>query len=171
MELKKNPFPSPYRLKADEDVIFVGGKLDNVILKAAYYQGIFPWPMEGFPLLWHCPNPRGILDFDDIHIPRSLKKTLNKNPYTLTMNHAFPAVITACAKIPRTDQSGTWITPTLHAAYIRFHEAGYAHSVECWHDNALVGGLYGVYLSGIFSCESMFYMKSNASKLCFLFLV
>lgn len=163
-------FPNPRILPEDSDgLIYIGGNLDVETLLRAYRSGIFPWPLDSqYPLFWFCPEPRGVLDFDRLHVPRSLAKLRKKNIYRFTFNQAFSRVIQACASQPRPGQEGTWIIPELIPAYIRFHEAGYAHSIECWRDNTLVGGLYGVYVDGVFSGESMFYHEPNTSKLCLL---
>jgi leucyl/phenylalanyl-tRNA---protein transferase len=163
-------FPDP-SLALDEGLIAIGGQLDIPTLYHAYKKGIFPWPQPGYPLLWFTPDKRGILEFDEVHIPKSLEKARNKAPFHFTINKAFPKVIEECQKQPRKFQQGTWIIPELKEAYVRFHQAGFAHSVECWKDQELVGGIYGVFVDGVFSGESMFYKIPNASKLSLLFLV
>ncbi|MEO0337002.1 MAG: leucyl/phenylalanyl-tRNA--protein transferase, partial [Pseudomonadota bacterium] len=128
--------------------------------------GIFPWPQTDLPLLWFSPPERGVLFFDDYHVPRSFEKFLKKAPFRTSFNQDFEAVIRNCQKAYRPDQQGTWITDELVQAYIQFHKAGYAHSVECWFEDRLVGGLYGVYVAGVFCGESMFFVEPNASKVC-----
>ena len=158
-------FPDPR--SADEDgLLCVGGDLRVDTLVTAYAQGIFPWPQEGLPLLWFSPPRRGVLDFESVHWPRRFIQEMKKSPFRITFNRAFRAVIEECAKTPRSHESGTWILPPMIGAYERFHRAGYAHSVECWKGEELVGGLYGVYVKGVFSGESMFHKASGASKLC-----
>lgn len=161
-------FPNPRILPDDSDgLIYIGGNLEVETLKKAYRMGIFPWPLDSqYPLFWFCPEPRGILEFKDLHISKSLKKLLNKNIYRFSFNQAFDRVIQACADQPRPGQDGTWIIPELLPAYSRLHAAGYAHSIECWRGNNLVGGLYGVFIDGVFSGESMFHLEANTSKLC-----
>jgi len=161
-------FPNPRILPEDSDgLIYIGGNLETETLVRAYRSGIFPWPLDShYPLFWFCPEPRGILDFSDLHIPKSLQRVRNKGAYHFTFNKAFARVVQACADQPRPGQDGTWIIPELVPAYVRFHEAGYAHSIECWRDQELVGGLYGVFVDGVFSGESMFYREPNTSKLC-----
>lgn len=163
-------FPNPRILPEDSDgLIYIGGNLETDTLIRAYRSGIFPWPLDSqYPLFWFCPEPRGILDFKDIHVPKSLQRLRKKKLYRFTFNQAFARVIQACADQPRPGQEGTWIIPELIPAYIRFHEAGYAHSIECWRGRELVGGLYGVFIDGVFSGESMFHHESNTSKLCVL---
>ena len=161
-------FPDPWILPEESDgLVYIGGNLDTANLVQAYSMGIFPWPLEEiYPLFWFCPQPRGVIDFEELHIPRSLERLRKKNIYHFTFNKAFPQVIAACAKQPRPGQEGTWIIPQMIPAYIKFHEDGYAHSIECWKGDELVGGLYGVFVKGIFSGESMFHTEDNVSKLC-----
>jgi leucyl/phenylalanyl-tRNA---protein transferase len=163
-------FPDP-SLAMEEGLIAVGGQLDVPTLYHAYKKGIFPWPQPGYPLLWFTPEKRGILEFNDLHVPKSLEKLRNKNSFRFTIDQAFAQVIEECQKQPRKYQHGTWIIPELKEAYVRFHQAGFAHSVECWKDQKLVGGIYGVFVDGLFSGESMFYKEANASKLSLLYLV
>jgi leucyl/phenylalanyl-tRNA--protein transferase len=161
-------FPDPWLLPEESDgLIYIGGNLQVETLVQAYSAGIFPWPLEEiYPLFWFCPEPRGVLDFNDLHIPKSLEKLRKKNSYRFTFNQAFRQVMEECAKQPRPGQEGTWIIPQMHPAYEEFHKKGYAHSIECWQGDQLVGGLYGVYVKGVFSGESMFHLVPNASKLC-----
>jgi leucyl/phenylalanyl-tRNA--protein transferase len=163
-------FPDPWLLPEESDgLIYIGGNLAVETLILAYSQGIFPWPLEeAYPLFWFCPEPRGVLDFDDLHVPKSLAKLLRKNEFRVTFNQAFPRVIEECAKQPRPGQEGTWIVPAILPAYEAFHREGYAHSVEVWRGDALVGGLYGVSVQGVFSGESMFHLEPNTSKLALL---
>lgn len=158
-------FPDP-RIAGSEDLVFVGGNLSITTLYQAYAKGIFPWPQDDYPLFWVCPSQRGILRFTDLHIPRSLKKAMKRNRYQITINTCFDEVIRACRLQKRPNQEGTWILPQIERAYKAFHRAGFAHSVEYWQDGELAGGLYGVYVDGVFSGESMFYHVPNASKIC-----
>lgn len=163
-------FPDP-RSASPEGIVAIGGNLEPETLLAAYRQGIFPWPVEGLPLLWFCPPQRGVLDFADRHVPRSLLRARRRAGLRFTYDEAFPAVIRACAEKPRPGQPGTWITSEIASAYTRLHRLGVAHSVEAWRDGCLVGGLYGVDVDGAFAAESMFYHEANASKLALLELV
>jgi leucyl/phenylalanyl-tRNA---protein transferase len=163
-------FPDP-RQADDDGLLCVGGDLKVDTLVSAYSRGIFPWPQEGLPLLWFSPLRRGILDFEDVHWPRRFLRELKDDSYQITFDQAFGEVIQECAKIPRAHESGTWILPPIVGAYERFHRAGYAHSVECWRGGKLVGGLYGVYVGGVFAGESMFHKESSASKRCLYALV
>ncbi len=153
-----------------EGLIYVGGELSVANLVEAYSRGIFPWPQEGYPMLWFCPPERGILEFSKIHISRSLAKTQKHKKYEFTCNQAFNEVIKNCSLQARPGQLGTWISDEVQEAYINFHKAGYAHSVECWDGERLVGGLYGVFVKGVFAGESMFYFETDASKLSLLYL-
>lgn len=164
-------FPDPRDTLA-EGVIAVGGKLDVGTLYTAYRKGIFPWPQEGYPMMWFSPERRGVLEFKDLHIPASLRKFRVGHPeFKYSVNQDFRQVIEECAKQPRPGQNGTWILPAMKHAYVDFFEAGYAMSVEVKLDNILVGGIYGVLVEGVFSAESMFYKKSNASKLALWHLI
>ena len=161
-------FPDPWILSEESDgLLYIGGNLDPDTLLRAYGAGIFPWPLEEeYPLFWFCPQPRGVLDFDRLHIPKSVEKIRKKYIYSFTFNKAFTQVVEACAKQPRPGQNGTWIVPNMLPSYEKFHKLGYAHSIECWQGDRLVGGLYGVCVKGVFSGESMFHLEANTSKLC-----
>jgi leucyl/phenylalanyl-tRNA--protein transferase len=163
-------FPDP-RDAPFGDIVAVGGNLHPLNLQRAYARGIFPWPVEGWPLTWFSPQERSIIEFEKLKAPRSLLKVRRRAPYRLTIDAAFPEVILACARVPRADEQGTWITPDMLRAYRRLHELGHAHSVEAWEGDTLVGGLYGVDAGGAFGGESMFYLRPNASKLALLHLV
>lgn len=157
-------FPNPHTaLTEPNGLLAVGGDLQIQRLINAYTQGIFPWFSEDDPYLWWSPDPRTIINVDEININRTLKKFLKKSPYTVSINKAFPQVIALCADAPfRNDD--TWILDDMLIAYTDLHHAGFAHSIEVWQDEQLVGGLYGVAINGLFSGESMFYLKDNASK-------
>ena len=154
------------------DILCFGGDLTIENLRRAYRQGIFPWHIDSLPLPWFCPERRAILEFGELHIPRTLRKEKAKTDFTFTIDKAFRRVVEACAQVKRARESGTWITKEFIDAYERFHAAGDAHSVEVWNPSgALVGGLYGVDAGGVFCGESMFHLESNASKLALLFLI
>ncbi|MBX3021442.1 MAG: leucyl/phenylalanyl-tRNA--protein transferase [Bdellovibrionales bacterium] len=156
-------FPEP-RLAMAEGIVDLSDDLRVERLLEAYSFGIFPWPHEDLPTIWYCPEQRGILNFADMHVSRSLRKFIAGAPFTVTCDRAFAQVIEACARASRPHQQGTWITSKLERAYLDFHQAGYAHSIEVWENEELVGGLYGVYVAGLFCGESMFYKRDNASK-------
>ncbi len=154
-----------------DGVVALLGDLSVETLTGAYRRGIFPWPHEGYPLCWFCPDPRAVLRLDAVHVPKSLAKEQRKNQFTFTIDRAFADVITLCKQSKRPDQESTWITKEMQAAYIALHQAGVAHSVEAWNSaGELVGGLYGVDSGGVFTGESMFYREPYASKLCLLHL-
>ena len=150
-------------LKEPDGLLAIGGDLSTVRLLNAYASGIFPWYGPGQPILWWSPDPRLVLRPETLHISRSLQKTLRKRPFRVTLDAAFEAVIDNCSA-PRDNASGTWITAEMKTAYLELHRQGYAHSVECWQDKRLVGGLYGVSIGRIFFGESMFAHASDASK-------
>ena len=152
-------------------LLAVGGDLSNERLLEAYRVGIFPWYSDDQPILWWSPDPRLILDLKDFKISRSLGKTLKKGVFQVTFDHAFEEVIQACAVVPREAQNGTWITAEMQEAYINLHGLGYAHSVETWFGGQLAGGLYGVSLGKCFFGESMFHLKTDASKVALATLV
>jgi leucyl/phenylalanyl-tRNA---protein transferase len=168
--LKKSRFPDP-RLTDENGIVAIGGHLDEGSLIDAYSHGIFPWPHKGLPLLWFSPEERGVLFFEELHIPKSLQKWLKKNELKITFDQNFSEVIKQCATRKRKGQKDTWVTPEMTAAYLKLHKSGYAHSVECWKGPFLVGGLYGVYIGGVFSAESMYFVESGASKVCLLALI
>ena len=163
-------FPDP-REATPDGIVAVGGRPEPALLAEAYERGIFPWPVEGYPLLWFSPPERGLLFFDELHVPRSLARERRRTRLTFTIDRAFERVISACASVERAHERGTWITPWMIRGYCEFHRRGRAHSVEAWEGEELVGGVYGVDAGGAFAGESMFRLRPNASKLALLFLV
>jgi len=168
--------PDPTRFPAidetDEDgIIAVGGDLSPERLVQAYRRGIFPWYSEGLPILWHCPDPRFVLEPATMHVPRSLRKMMRRGVYDIRLDTNFEGVIDGCARTRRPGQRGTWITRDMRKAYLRLHEEGLVHSAEAWLDDKLVGGLYGVSLGQVFYGESMFAIADDASKVAFATLV
>lgn len=155
--------PDTAALAEPNGLIAAGGALTPPWLLAAYRRGIFPWFSAGEPILWWTPDPRLVLDPGHIHISHSLRKTLRRRRFEVRADTDFAAVVRACAA-PREPGLGTWITPSMQAAYRHMHELGYAHSVECWQDERLVGGLYGIALGRMFFGESMFSLETDASK-------
>ncbi len=148
---------------ADESgLVAIGGDLHPQRLLQAYRSGVFPWYGEGEPICWWSPDPRAVFELDGLHIPRRLARTLRSPRYRVTINQDFGAVIRGC-KEGRED--GTWITPEMIEAYERLHHLGHAHSVEVWERDALVGGLYGVAVGGLFAGESMFTRGRDGSKI------
>lgn len=154
-----------------DDIVALGGDFRPNTILSAYERGIFPWPMEGLGVIpWFCPRKRAIVDFKDLHIPRSLARARRKLPFRFSIDEAFREVIMACATVPRAD-GGTWITDEVIEGYTALHALGHAHSVEVWEGEELVGGVYGVHPGGYFSAESMFHVRSYASKLALLHLM
>lgn len=163
-------FP-PVQAADEHGIIWVGGELTVENLLTAYSKGIFPWPHQGLPLLWFCPEERGILDFSLFRIPRTIQKELRRAKFRVTFDTCFEQVIEACSLQKRSGQRGTWITDEMKQIYTEMHRLGHAHSVECWDGDQLAGGLYGVYIQGVFSGESMFHQTTAASKQCIVSLV
>lgn len=165
-------FPNPSQTH-ESGILAVGGDLSAERLLLAYQSGIFPWYNEDDPILWWCPDQRMVLFPENLHISKSMRALLRKNKFRITYNQAFEEVINACATIKRPGQHGTWIIDDMILAYKSLHEMGIAQSVEAWHDNKLVGGLYGIYLEDkcVFCGESMFTKQSNASKYAFIKMV
>jgi leucyl/phenylalanyl-tRNA---protein transferase len=165
-----NTFPHPNLALAEPSgLLAAGGDLSPERLLAAYRQGIFPWYSEDQPILWWSPDPRLVLFPEQLYISRSLRKRLRKRIYQVTLDQDFPGILQACAG-PRRNNEGTWITPEIQSAYIRLHRMGYAHSVETWEHNKLVGGLYGLSIGRIFFGESMFSLRADASKVALTYL-
>ena len=172
VEISRRSFEFPDLDEADESgLLAIGGDLSIERLKHAYSKGIFPWYEDGMPILWWSPDPRMVLFPGKMIISHSLKQCIKRQQFTVTIDRAFEKVIKNCAKTPRKGETGTWITNEMKNAYIRLHEAGFAHSAEAWLDGELVGGLYGVALGKAFFGESMFHLVPNASKVAFYNLV
>lgn len=155
--------PLSSALREPNGLLAVGGDLEPQRLLAAYQAGVFPWYEDPQPILWWSPDPRAVLQPTDVHVSRSLRKTLNRNVFRISFDTAFRRVISGCASLNQT-RTGTWITREMMNAYIHMHELGWAHSVEVWRDQSLVGGLYGIGIGQMFYGESMFSRESNASK-------
>ncbi len=168
--MAESRFPDPSEATAD-GVVAVGGRPEPALLEEAYARGIFPWPVDGYPLLWFSPPERGVLFFEELHVPRSLARERKRTRLHFTIDRAFERVIRACAAVERAHETGTWIKPWMVRGYCEFHRLGGAHSVEAWEGDELVGGLYGVDAGGAFAGESMFRLRPNASKLALLFLI
>ena len=163
-------FPSPASaLLEPNGLLAAGGDLSETRLLSAYAQGIFPWYEEGQPVLWWSPDPRCLFLPGDFHVARRLQRELRQVSAEIRVNSAFSEVLRQCAA-PRRSGEGTWITPEMMQAYQQLHQRGWAHSVEVWEDNQLIGGLYGLAIGRAFFGESMFSRATNASKLALLFL-
>ncbi|HWB90478.1 MAG TPA: leucyl/phenylalanyl-tRNA--protein transferase [Puia sp.] len=159
-------FP-PVHLSEPDGLLAVGGDLSTERLLLAYRQGIFPW-YEGQHILWWCPDPRFVLFPEELRESKSMKQLLKRNAFEFRIDTNFAGVISNCKTVARRGQDGTWITEEVKAAYIRLHQAGYAHSAEVYQEGQLVGGLYGIRLGKVFFGESMFSTVSNASKYAFI---
>lgn len=146
-------------------------RLNPFVLINGYSQGIFPMADEDGEIYWYDPNPRAIIPLDEsFHVPRRLRRSIRKGTFDVRFNSDFRAVITACAK-PQPGREDTWISQEIIAAYTHLHQLGFAHSVEAWQDDILVGGLYGVAVCGLFAGESMFSHKPDASKIALVYLI
>lgn len=159
--------PTSLALDHPNGLLAAGGALSPKWLLAAYCRGIFPWFNPGEPILWWSPSPRMVLPVGKAHTSRSLRKWYRQDQPRVTFNRAFAEVITACRQ-PRAGQAGTWITDEMTQAYIEMHHQGWAHSVEVWQGQQLVGGLYGLGIWPVFYGESMFSRRPNTSKLAFV---
>lgn len=170
--LSSNSPPSAFppidcALREPDGLLAAGGDLSRERLLHAYRNGIFPWYNEGEPILWWSPDPRCILYPHRFHVSRRLKRSLRREPCRVTFNQRFDAVMAQCAA-PRADHAGTWITADMVRAYGQLHTDGWAHSVEVWRDEELIGGLYGLAIGRVFFGESMFSKRSNGSKIALL---
>jgi leucyl/phenylalanyl-tRNA--protein transferase len=166
-----DPFPPvEFALRDPNGLLAAGGDLSPRRLIEAYANGIFPWFGDDDPLLWWSPDPRMVLYVGERRVSRSLRRVIRSRRFRITMDTAFAEVMAGCAE-PRRDQDGTWITAGMTAAYIQLAALGFAHSVEAWIDETLVGGLYGVAVGRMFFGESMFTRVTDASKVAFVRLV
>ena len=158
-------FPDVSTALSEPDGLLVASEcITPELVINAYQQGIFPWYCDGQPVLWWSPDPRCVLYPKKFHTSRSFKRTLKQHTYEIKTNTAFNQVMIACAK-PRSDDTGTWITDNMLSVYNQLHDEGVAHSIECWQNDQLVGGMYGLLLGDIFFGESMFSTKKDASKI------
>ena len=170
-QLTEEPLFPPVSHAEPEGLLAVGGDLSVERLLLAYSSGIFPWFNEGDPILWWSPDLRFILEPAELKVSSSLEKVLRQGRFRVSVNEAFSDVMKGCASAKRKGAKGTWITDDMLNAYVKLHEAGYAHSVESWKEGELVGGLYGVCLGRCFFGESMFHRATDASKVAFVTLV
>jgi len=163
-------FP-PAELAEADGLLAIGGDLSPERLLLAYSNGIFPWFSEGDPILWWSPSPRLVIFPDEFKISKRLSRMVRQKKFTITMDSDFRQVMIACATADTRGEKGTWITGEMITAYCLLHDMGYAHSVECWFNGELAGGLYGIYLGGVFFGESMFSRQPNGSKVALVHLV
>ena len=160
-------FPDP-RGADSEGLVAIGGDLSVPRLLLAYRSGIFPWTVK--PVTWWSPDPRAIMELDGFHVSHSLAKVIRRGDFEVTLDRAFREVMEGCAA-PAPGRRGIWITPEFVKAYTALHEEGHAHSLECWQEGKLAGGIYGVVIGGFFAGESMFHTVSNASKVALFHLI
>jgi leucyl/phenylalanyl-tRNA--protein transferase len=162
-------FPNPEL--ADEDgLLAIGGDLTPERLILAYRYGIFPWFSDDDPICWYSPHERCVIYPERIKVSKSMKQVFKNGGFRVSVDEAFAKVITKCAETPRKGQAGTWITHDMQQAYTKLYQLGWAHSVEVWKNDELVGGLYGIAIGDVFCGESMFSSVSNASKVALIFL-
>ena len=161
---KRIEFPPAWLARSD-GLLCIGGDLSPKRLLLAYKNGIFPWFSKDEPFLWWSPDPRLVLFPKEINISKSLNKKIKRNFLKVTVDNAFDQTIRSCAKPRKSEHEGTWLVDEMIDSYIQLHNMGYAHSIETWRDNKLVGGLYGICLGGSFFGESMFSFESDASKI------
>ena len=153
-------FPDP-RLADDDGLVAIGADLHPATLVNAYQQGAFPWPNGKRKLPWFSPNPRGVLPLDEVRVSKTLRQTLRRSGWTATVDAAFDEVTDSCAN--RVGE-GTWITPSMRQAYRELHDLGWAHSIEIWNEDSLIGGCYGLLIGAMYVGESMFHRRTDASK-------
>ncbi|MDR6673108.1 leucyl/phenylalanyl-tRNA--protein transferase [Xanthomonas sp. 1678] len=159
------PFPpAASALREPEGLLAIGGDLTPTRLLNAYAHGIFPWYSDGDPIMWWSPDPRVLFRSDGVRLSSRFRRSLRRSPWRVRADTAFAQVMQACAQAPRRGQDGTWITAEMRAAYLTLHRAGYAHSVEVFDGEHLVGGIYGVARGRMFFGESMFSARSGGSK-------
>ena len=168
LDPSKLEFPPVEQAMQDPDgLLAVGGDLSKERLLLAYSKGIFPWYEDDQPLLWWSPDPRAVIEPQNVKISRSLRKKLRKQEFEVRVDTAFDDVVKRCQN-PRAYSNETWITNEMRQAYLALHRDGYAHSIECYQDKELVGGLYGVSIGRLFFGESMFHAATDASKVAFV---
>lgn len=171
IQLSEDKIWFPAHELADEDgLLAVGGDLSVQRLLFAYRNAIFPWFSDGEPILWYAPHERFVLFPEKLKVSSSMQKILKSGNFKVTSDQAFSDVINACANSNRKGQDGTWITGSMKSAYVNLFDLGFAHSIEVWENNLLVGGLYGVQINHVFCGESMFASVSNASKIALIYL-
>jgi leucyl/phenylalanyl-tRNA--protein transferase len=158
----------PPELADPEGLVGVGGDLRPATLLAAYADGVFPWFNDDDPILWWSPDPRAVIEFDRLHVSRSLARTLKRGVFTVTVDRCFEAVMRACGE---GRPEGTWVTEGMVRAYVELHRLGFAHSLEVWKGDELAGGIYGVGIGALFAGESMFHRVTDASKVALVSLV
>lgn len=173
LDARQKPNFPPFQAAGPDGVLFVGGSLSPDWMLEAYRRGIFPMPVKVDRrrlIAWLSPDPRGILEFSDLHISDRLARRLKRGEFQFSRNTDFHAVVEGCAA-PRGPDNECWLTLSMQNAYLTLHQLGHAHSVEVWYDGRLVGGVFGVAVGGVFAAESMFHRKTDASKAALVYLV
>lgn len=160
-------FPDPLHGPTDEPVA-IGFELTPELMLRAYRRGLFAWSVN--PVTWWSPHPRAIFELDGFHVSRSLRKKMKRHPFRVTLDYDFETVMAGCA-LPRRSGEQTWVTREFRDAFWTLHQMGYAHSVECWSENGVVGGVFGVAINGFFSAETMFSLAKDASKVALYYLL
>jgi leucyl/phenylalanyl-tRNA--protein transferase len=160
-------FPDLTFAPEDSPLAF-GYALTADLMLRAYRKGIFAWSVN--PVSWWSPDPRAIIELDGLHVSKRLARTLRQAPFRVTLDQAFVGVLAGCA-MPRYVDAETWLTLEFMECYTELFRRGYAHSVECWQGEALVGGVFGVAIERFFSAESMFHRATDASKIALYYLV
>ena len=161
------PLPDPRASPGDEPAA-LGFELTPALMLEGYRKGLFAWTVN--PVTWWSPDPRAVFDLDGLHVSRSLRKKIKRAQFRVTIDRAFFGVMQGCA-LPRKSGERTWVTREFMRAFMPLHQQGFAHSVECWQDEALVGGVFGVGIDGFFSAETMFSLVTDASKIALYYLV
>jgi leucyl/phenylalanyl-tRNA--protein transferase len=169
--LNENLYFPPVSHANKEGFLAFGGDLSTERLLLAYRSGIFPWYNEDEPIIWWSPDPRCVLFTNKLRISKSMQQVIKKGTFRFSMNEAFAQVIKCCQQTKRKDDNGTWLNNEMIESYNSLHQQGFAYSAECWLGDELVGGLYGIKLENVFCGESMFSLKSNASKFAFIHFV
>jgi len=169
-ELPQSEIFPPAEFADPEGLLAVGGELTTEWLSDAYQHGIFPWPVNDNLLAWWSPDPRAVIELDQLHVSRRLARTIRGGQFEVTCNRDFAGVIQGCATAQHRHRE-TWLTPEMQEAYLRLHELGVAHSVEVWFQGKLAGGTYGVAFGAMFAAESKFYHQRDASKVAVVHLV
>lgn len=164
---KNDDFPDPILARKDQPLA-IGFELTPSLMLAGYKKGIFAWSVD--PVTWWSPTPRAIFNLNQFHVSKSLAKKIKKTPFKVTIDHSFADVVYNCS-LPRKPGDEIWITEEFISAFVDLYNMGYAHSIECWQDDELVGGVFGVAINGFFSAESMFSTATDASKIALYYLL
>lgn len=157
-------FPNPLLMPSEADILCYGATPETALLAEVYEYGVFPWFAEGTMPLWWCPKERAVIPSGEVRVSKSMRKILDREVFTFSVNEALPEVLQACAEAPGRKAEGAWLTDSLQSALLGLRREGKILSVEAWQDGILAGGFYGIPSSSVFCGESMFSRVSNASK-------